>query len=480
MHRLKNRMWRLNNLYKIITKEGDIIRFKLNWAQKQYINSWHNRNIILKARQLGFTTLMCIVALDYCLFNKNQRTGIIAHHKDDAKAFFRDKVKFAYKNMPEEFQTARHVETENSDELLFSNNSSIRVSTGFRSGTLQLLHVSEYGKICARLPERAKEIRTGAFNAVPKDGIITIESTAEGQTGDFYKKSKKAQDLQKAGREPGLLDFKFFFYPWFHNPEYELDPNMAIIFRHHEKYFRELEPKIGIKLNDRQRAWYAAMEDEQGDEMKREYPSTPEEAFEAAIEGAYYSSQFAHIRENKQICNVPYDPALPVITSWDLGMADATSIWFIQPLRDREYRVIDHYSNSGEGLEHYAKVLDSKPYRYGYHIAPHDIRVRELGTGKSRLETAREHGIKFKVAPQLSVHDGINASRNVLPKCYFDELKCAEGIKSLEGYRKEWDDKNGCWKNNPLHDWTSHDADSFRTFAVGYQAPTTTKLKSTY
>ncbi|BCS87341.1 hypothetical protein [Pseudodesulfovibrio sediminis] len=480
MNRLRNRLWRLNNLYKIMTKEDGIMQFRPNWGQMQFLQGWHNRNVILKARQLGFTTLMCLIALDMCLFNSNVRAGIIAHHKDDAKAFFRDKVKFAYRNMPDAFRAARPIETENVNELMFSNNSSIRVSTGFRSGTINFLHLSEYGKICARKPEVAREIRTGAFPAVPKTGVITIESTAEGQTGDFHDKSKAARDLQLSGREPGPLDYKFFFFPWFKNPEYELDPNKAMLHRHHEEYFQGLEANLGILLSAEQRAWYAAVQNDQQDDMKREYPSTPEEAFEAAIEGAYYASQFAGIRENKQICNVPYDPALPVHTAWDLGMADSTSIWFVQALGDREYRVIDHYTNSGEGLEHYAKHLDSKPYKYGRHIAPHDIRVKELGSGKSRLETARGLGIVFDVAPQLSVQDGINAARNILPKCYFDERKCSEGVKSLEAYRKEWDDKNGCWKNNPLHDWTSHDADAFRYFAVGFKTPSTTKLKSTY
>ncbi|WP_285907670.1 hypothetical protein [Pseudodesulfovibrio pelocollis] len=475
-----NRMWRLNSLYKIINKDGDIIPFRMNWAQRQFMLAWWYRNLILKARQLGLTTLMCLVALDICLFNSNVRAGIIAHHKDDAKAFFRDKVRFAYRQMPEEFQAARPVITENADELLFSNNSSIRVSTGFRSGTLQFLHVSEYGKICARHPERAREIRTGAFNAVPQNGFITIESTAEGQTGDFHDKCKTARDLLASGREPGPLDFKFFFFPWFQEPQYAVDPNQAIIYPHHDEYFARLQDNLGILLNDRQRAWYAAMENEQQDDMKREYPSTPEEAFEAAIEGAYYSAQFSRIRANRQICNVPYDPALPVHTGWDLGMSDSMDIWFFQDLAGREFRVIDHYSNSGEGIEHYASVLDARGYRYGQHVAPHDIRVREIGTGKSRLETAREHGIEFTVAPMLSVHDGINATRNMLPKCYFDERRCADGIKALEAYRKEWDDRNGCWRNAPLHDWTSHAADAFRTFAVGYQPLTKVKLKGSY
>ncbi|GAB7024711.1 hypothetical protein [Salidesulfovibrio brasiliensis] len=462
-------MWRLNNLYSITDKQGRIRRFRMNWAQRRFMAALWYRNIILKARQLGFTTLMCLVALDMCLFNKNVRAGIIAHNKDDAKAFFRDKIKFAYRELPEVFRHAVPVATENANELLFSNNSSIRVATSFRGGTIHFLHVSEYGKICAKLPDRAKEIRTGAFEAVPEYGILSIESTAEGQTGDFFERCKRSQDLAKSGRELGRLDYRFNFYPWFEHPEYQTDPNHALILPQHDEYFERLEKTLGITLSKAQRAWYAAKEADQQEDMKREYPSTPEEAFEAAVEGAYYSRQFATIRDRRQIARVPYDPALPVYTAWDLGMSDSTAIWFIQPLMDREFRVIDFYENSGEGLEHYVAELNRKPYVYAGHYAPHDIRVRELGTGKSRLETARKLGLRFDISPDIPVQDGINAVRNLLPKCWFDETRTDQGVKCLEAYRKDWDERNGCWRNQPVHDWTSHGADAFRYFAVGYK-----------
>lgn len=197
-------------------------------------------------------------------------------------------------------------------------------------------------------------------------------------------------------------------------------------------------------------------------------------SFEAPLVGAYYGSQMMTALNAGRITSVPWEPKLPVHTAWDLGVGDSTAIWFIQRY-GMEERVIDYYENSGEGLLHYAKVLrgqtdDGKhraDYMYGVHYAPHDIEVRELGTGKSRLETAKAMGIRFKVVHKAEVDDGIEAVRNLIPSCWFDEKRCERGIEALRQYRKEWDDEHKCFKSTPLHDWTSHGADGFRTYAMG-------------
>jgi hypothetical protein len=150
-------------------------------------------------------------------------------------------------------------------------------------------------------------------------------------------------------------------------------------------------------------------------------------------------------------------------------MSDSTGIWFFQVHR-QEIRVIDYYETSGEGLDYYAKYLKDKPYSYNQHIMPHDIRVRELGTGKSRYEISQSLGIKpITVARSLPVADGINAVRSVLPRCYFDKKKCSQGLDALRNYRKEYDENRKEYKNKPYHDWTSHSSDSFRYFAIGYR-----------
>ena len=186
-------------------------------------------------------------------------------------------------------------------------------------------------------------------------------------------------------------------------------------------------------------------------------------SFQAAFTGSYYGKIIEEMEIEKRITEVPYDENLPTETWWDLGLKDSTAIWFVQRHRDF-LRVIDYYENSGEGLDFYADVLDSKGYKYDRHIAPHDIKVRELGAyGKSRLESALELGISFDIAPKLAIEDGIEIVRKTLTQCYFDKNKTYQGVEALKAYQKKWDEKNQCFKNRQTHNFASHPADAFRT-----------------
>ena len=190
-------------------------------------------------------------------------------------------------------------------------------------------------------------------------------------------------------------------------------------------------------------------------------------SFEAAIQGAYYAKEMKKASADGRVSGVPYDPSIGVVTSWDLGIGDSTAIWFAQYV-GQEIHLIDYYESSGVGLDHYAKVLSETGYHFEEHILPHDVRVKELGTGKSRLETLDSLGIKnVKIAPKLGIDDGIQAARSMLNKCWFDEEKCERGIEALLQYRREFDERLKTWRGRPLHDWTSHGADSFRYLAVG-------------
>jgi len=207
------------------------------------------------------------------------------------------------------------------------------------------------------------------------------------------------------------------------------------------------------------------------DQMTPEqYEQEYECSFTAAIIGAYYAKLLTNADDDGRITQVPYDPSYPVHTAWDLGINDSTAIWFAQIFRGGAIHVIDYYENGGVGLQHYADVLNKKDYNYGDHLAPHDIEVRELGSGKSRIETAFSLGIRFKVIPRMKVADGINAARMLIPKCYFDKEKTYQGVEALKAYQKKWDDKNQCFKNRPIHNFASHPADAFRygcTFVGG-------------
>ncbi len=197
-------------------------------------------------------------------------------------------------------------------------------------------------------------------------------------------------------------------------------------------------------------------------------------SFEAPIHGSYYGKIIQRLEHQGRITNVPWEPKLPVHTAWDLGVGDSTTIWFYQ-IHGFEVRIIDYYENSGEGLPHYVKVLRERPYVYGNHNAPHDIEVRELGTGKSRWETARSLGIKFKVGQALPIDEGIEAVRSLLPSCWFDKEKCEQGLEGLKHYHKEWDEDKRVFRDKPEHDWASHPADAFRE--LGWSIRLTPRLK---
>lgn len=467
-----NPAWRINNMYKIVNKQGKKITFKCNWAQQQLFDDMWYCNIILKARQLGISTFICLLFLDRCLANSNISAGIVAHTLEDAQQMFK-RVKFAYDSLPDDIKNVIKAEHDTSNWLKFSNGSSIRVGTSLRSSTFQYLHISEFGKICAKYPDKAKEIITGSLNTVAPGQYVFIESTAEGRDGYFYDICKHAQESKRDKKELSKLDFKFHFYPWYGEPTYRIGSVMPMT-DDHIQYFESLK-SLGIELDQEQMAWYIAREVTQKEDMRREYPSTPEEAWEISNEGLYYSRQMTQIRSEKRNGFVPYDEQLPVHTAWDLGYNDSTSIWFFQ-VYNKEIRLIDYLEGSGESLTFWLGQLTKKDYVYGKHLAPHDIMVHEYTSGMTRQAAARKLGFTLTAVNKVDIIPGIDQVRNILNRCWFDEKKCEKGLKCLDGYKKEWDDKNGCWRSSPLHNWASHGADAFRTLAVGLNlvVPTST------
>jgi phage terminase large subunit len=202
------------------------------------------------------------------------------------------------------------------------------------------------------------------------------------------------------------------------------------------------------------------------DLSEEQYAQEFECSFDAAVVGAYYGKLMARAEAERRITAVPYDPAAPVWTAWDLGIRDATAIWFAQVI-GREIRIIDYYEASGVELGHYVRELTARPYVYAGHIVPHDAQAKELGTGKSRLEVLESLGLKnLQLAPAHRLEDGINAVRVFLPKCWFDAERCARDIDALKLYRAEYDGKLQALRPRPVHDWTSHAADAFRYLAL--------------
>lgn len=194
--------------------------------------------------------------------------------------------------------------------------------------------------------------------------------------------------------------------------------------------------------------------------------------FDTPIKGAYFAEQITRAEQEGRIAGVPHDMAVEVNTFWDLGVDDSMTIWFMQRV-GREFRFIDYYENSGEGIPHYINILKSehrKNYLYGRHFAPHDITARELTTGRSRQETAKNLGIDFEVVAKVkNKEDGVEASRNIMSQCWFDVRACERGLDGLKSYHKEWDEERQVFKPTPVHDWASHAADAFQTFSLGWK-----------
>ena len=440
----------------------------MNWAQRELFDGLHNFDIVLKARQLGITTFFCVYLLDKVLWGENIQAGIIAHTLDDASNIFRDKLKYAFDQLHPNIRKLFKTVGDSAKELAFSHGSIIRVGTSLRSSTLQYLHISEFGKICAKYPERAREIITGSLNTVHSGQSIFIESTAEGKEGYFYEMCEKAEKDTKLSliddNKLSNLDFKFFFFPWYKHPEYTIGVPVNIP-THLEEYFASLSNK-GIQLTDPQKWWYVKKYETQQEDMLREFPSFPAEAFQASQEGNWYALQMKELWDTGHITNVSYDKALPVYTAWDLGQADYTAIWFFQITRTGDINVIDYFQGRDKPIDQLTQILHSRKYTYGTCIWPSDANARDRA-GITFVTQARSFGWQGIVLEQHGLRDGINIVRTTIGKCWFDQSKCKDGIACLENYKKRWSPIIGGWTSEPLHDEYSHGADAFRYLCCG-------------
>lgn len=471
--------WRLTSgqLYKIMIK-GDndedslVIPFIPNEAQIDFLSNMHTRNDILKARQLGFTTVIQILFLDSCLFRENVRAATIAQSEDAAKKIFRDKLRFAYDNLPPSLREAMPLKVENTSELVFAhNNSGIEVATSVRSGTKQYLHISEFGKICAKFPERAEEIITGSIPAVPTNGLLCIESTAEGQDGHYYKITKRAEALMLSGKKLNPKDYKLHFYPWWGEKAYATNPEDVLITDKDNEYFDKIEAEAGCLISPEQRAWWVMTRDSEfsGEEEKmwQEYPSTIKEAFQKSKEGCYYTVQMTKARKDGRITTVPHRDGIPVNTFWDIGSGDGTGIWLHQKVGQSDH-FIGYIEGWGEPYSYYTKQLDKLDYSWGVHYLPHDAKHERQGAIANISPKDKLAGLGLKnieiVKRVDDISHGIQATRDAFSTCWIDEEKCKEGIVHLDSYRKRWNNTTARFMDQPVHDIHSESADAFRQF----------------
>ena len=481
--------WRLANLYWILTKarkpaEGEDpdavpakkILFKMNAAQERFMARLWHRNVVLKARQVGITTLICILWLDHALFVPDQRCGIVAQDDGAAKTIFRDKVKYAYDNLPPEIRKRCPLAINAADELLFKhNNSSIRVATSMRSGTLDRLHVSEMGKIAAMYPIKAAEVITGSIPSVPDDGIVVVESTAEGREGAFADMVETAQRLVADRRKLTVKDYRLHFTAWWQHGDYRMDSVGVHITDADHLYFDTIEELCSCKIDTDQRAWYTKTRDAtfngSDPRMWQEYPSTPEEAFQVSGAGNYYAKDMLAVRKRGGIRDVPILD-VPVNTFWDIGRRDGCAIVFHQE-SNGEDRFIGYYEGHNENLGHYARAIKDFSSEHGIvynkHFLPHDAAHKRLtDTNQSTEEMLNALGVEgTEIVPVITqLINGIEQTRKWMKGAFFDKGRTVGLIKALDGYKKRWsqvdqrfvddpDKKNGC----------SEGADAFRQWA---------------
>lgn len=479
-------MFRLSSLYWIKTKtesdddgdEGLVVRFRPNRAQRQLLKRLHFRNIILKARQLGFTTLIQVLFLDYALFTPNVRCGVIAHTDDAALKIFK-KIKFAYDRLPEILKQAVPLVSCSQHEMELANGSVLTVATSMRSDTIHYLHVSEFGKICAKFPHRAEEVITGTIPAVPNSGMIFIESTAEGREGAFFKMSQRAEALHLAGKALTQKEYRFHFFPWHDAAEYAIDPTGVIITAKDNEYFDALQAALGKPITLEQRAWWISTRDNdfagQDERMWQEYPSTPAEAFQQSTEGTYFKNQLAQARKDKRIRALPVLPSVPCFTFWDIGNSDGTAVWVIQRV-GHEWRCIRFYEAWGEPYSHAVAWLQKLGLIWDTMFLPHDAdHVRQgQNANKSPRQMLEElmPGVRFEIVPRIDdVNWGIQQTRDVFPMLWFDETECKEGLAHIESYRKKWNERQAVWSNEPdKAGGHSEAADALRQFGQAYTA----------
>lgn len=476
---LSDKQWRKDHLYTIVDESGTRVPFKQREVQHIFSTRRHGCDVILKSRQHGITTEACIDMLDECLFTDDLQCGIIAHTKLDAQQIFDTKIKTPYMALPDFIRDLNPAVKCDAGHLKLANGSSIRVAVSFRSATTHRLHISEYGKICAKYPKRALEIKTGTIPSVHPQlgGRITVESTAEGAAGYFYDLCVLSQaDTANADNDDRALNpkqYRFHFYAWWEDPKNRVDAIGVVVSSELELYFVDLAEK-GIDLDVEQKAWYALTKDGAnglGKDMKREHPSTALEAFEQSVDGAVYGDELECARSEGRIGFNPWEQDAPVYTAWDLGYGDRTCALFFQ-LIGSEIRIVDEHGETGRGAQYHAKQIVAKPYGYAKnaHYAPHDIMNHEQGSGVILKDTYAAFGIEFTKVDRIRLKaDGIRAVRSIYNKIKVNANSCPELVKAMAFYRFKWDEDLGVFSKDPVHDWASDWMDALQTLALAYK-----------
>lgn len=463
---LRDPIWRVCNLYKIVDKQGHVIPFRPTPPQLQILEAIYlkkqRRHVILKARRMGFSTLIEIIIFDATYWGENLQASIVDLTQADASEKLNKKVKFAYEALPPAMREP--LKQDSAKIMEFQNKSSINAGKNARGGTNQWLHVSEWGPIAHEDPRRSEEIKTGALPSAD-EGHILVESTFKGgKGGHFYELIKKAQETPLELKTD--KDFHFHFFPWYEDATHTLEGDPASISESCHEYLNGIEARIGRTFTAGQRLWYFKTALEQGIFMFREYPSLVEEAFKAPVDGSIYGDIISQLRSKGRIRTFEYDRSSPVFSTWDIGWADSTSIWLLQ-LVGFEVRVIWHTKQEHRTAAEMAHLMDATGIPVSAHYVPHDATSKSPGEGKNYKDAMTAAGLVniIGVPRVTNIWDGINALRNLLHRCWFNVPACEAGLSALEAYHTKDTASGGTVVKEPVHDWSSHDSSALRIFA---------------
>ena len=464
---LCTKLWRMNNIYWIINKDSDKVLFTMNRAQhiKYARGLMHPRSLVLKSRQRGISTFTLIDYNDDAMFLDNITVGMQSYGLDES-AVLLEKLSLLWESLDVVVKDflGLSVTKHNTKAIGYSNGSEVRVQTSFRGDTLHRLHVSELGKIANKDPKKARELKTGTLQAIKAGNPVTVESTAEGQHNAFHTWWYDAVDLVG---DRGLKDFDPIFLSWVDDPDCNegldmmVNSEMELEIEQIEFDYREYSGDEGFRLTKSQRNWFVPQRRELGMDFYQEYPHTPESAFNAVHDGTYYARLWR--KSGHVVKSGLYDKRLDVFVAMDLGLNDMMVLIYFQ-VYGMELRIIDEYHNHGEGLDHYVGVMKRSGYAIKEVVLPHDAKVKELQTNKSRVGRLRELGVRnCKVLKRTkSVDTDIEQVRKAIPHMYIDAEKCEYVLKMMGRYMKQWDSMLGTFKMKPLHNEWSNPADALR------------------
>jgi hypothetical protein len=471
---LSDQKWRLNNLYRIIDKNSNSIPFRLNKIQSDAIDNLHYRNLFLKARQLGMSTVAVIYLLDTVMFTENLAGGIVSYSLEHAQHIFKKIIGHALDTLPKELKPYAGIIQHSAREINFNNGSSLRVDTTLRGGTNGLVLVSEFGKTCARNPQKAEEVITGTLQAVPLNGKVIIESTGEGSEGYFAQMVIEA--ARRGNDNLSKLEYKLFFYNWLQDESYHLYDTDIRYDVSLTDYFNAKEIELGVKIVQSQRNWYAVQTKVLGDKIRQEFPTTISEAFLSRSDAFYFAEGISKAYESGRCLYSPlYDALLPVYVAMDIGVNDLTVMVFFQ-IAHGEVRVIDYYEDKNKGLDFYVKfLLQDKNYLYHTIFLPHDSTKRDIldvsNTYERDFRRLFSHTkTRFHVLKKMDKQLSISHSKIMLNRCVFNITRVKGFLDQFSKYRKTWHDGQGRYLEEPYHNEASNYADCFRylTQAVGH------------